>query len=62
MAGWRDGGMAQSYSPDTQLARGYERLTKFDDTCAGWHRYMTARIDVYDMATRHPFIQDGQYA
>ena len=40
----------------------HERLTKFDDTCAGWDRYMAARIDVYDMATGTPFIQDGQYA
>jgi hypothetical protein len=39
----------------------HERLTKFDDTCAGWDRYMAARIDVYDMATGTLFIQDGQY-
>jgi len=40
----------------------HERLTKFDDTCAGWDRYIAARIDVYDLATGIPFIQDGQYA
>jgi hypothetical protein len=40
----------------------HERLTKFDDTCVGWDRYIAARIDVYDLATGIPFIQDGQYA
>jgi hypothetical protein len=40
----------------------HERLTKFDDTCAGWDRSIAARIDVYDMATCTLFIQDSQYA
>lgn len=39
----------------------HERLTEHDDTCAGWDRYLAARIDVYDMATGTLFIKDGRY-
>jgi hypothetical protein len=39
----------------------HERLTRFDETCQGWDRYLAARVDVYDMATGNLFIRDGRH-
>jgi hypothetical protein len=39
----------------------HERLTRFDEACHGWDRYLAAHIDVYDMATGNLFIRDGQF-